>query len=576
MQSGKSRILLYFRKNAVGEYIYECPMYAESKDYSGDLYVPYGLYATSKILNNRLLTFDDNMKKKLFSNKSVSISLKPLNKYFIDGNQIFVSIPDEVELIIYHSLKDELKREPTNSEILRRLTIFADRFGKNVEIIKKKNSNYFANTKGDINTIPADQSVIETVFLNPKPIQAQAEASASSGKTVQTRISPASVVHKKNAINIEKKSNRNLSNDHLTDKKGDDDNYSNSNESFAEQKLSRDDLIRIKTEIRKKVIGQDKAIDDIVNNIYFNQLAISSKNKDLLRGKANIILDGSTGTGKTFILEEVASQLNLPIVITPATKYSAVGYKGDDITGILYKLLEKSDGNLELAERGIVAFDEFDKLGSSSENDIAMRRSIQQELLTFIGGTQFDIEYKGKNYSFDTSKLTIIGMGAFTSLRERKIADNEKRYKPSVGFSTAGDNDIKRNYTITKDDYVNEGLERELVGRFSCITYTNDLTIEDMKRILTESISSPLEWLKMTGRLCGCNINISDDIIYDIARKAYNTNTGARGLNYIVQALKDVVANDIISSDGSIDITNEHLDKTDSIHNRSYNVKEVG
>ena len=114
-----------------------------------------------------------------------------------------------------------------------------------------------------------------------------------------------------------------------------------------------------------------------------------------------------------------------------------------------------------------------------------------------------------------------------------------------------------------------------MVGRFSCLTYTNDLTVKDMERILTESLTNPLEALRTLGTICDCEVIVSPDLIHEIAKRAFETNTGARGLNEIVQSLKDVVANDLLNSVGKIEITTEHLDKTNSVHVRKYNAREV-
>ncbi len=568
MENGKNRVMLFFKKNSVGEYVYQSPIYCEKYNLSDYYNIPSGNYLGNRIFSSNVLTPEDLVKKNQ-SKKSTSISLKTDSKFKF-SDEIFLMMPDEVEMYVYNKLKEELKREPTVAEILTTLVLYADRTGKNIDKIQKKAFGFYADTKGDLSEIDSDKEILYSVFKQPKPVEAKAEASVSN--SMPTRIPTASEVRQKN------NANKNQSNNNVnvsTSKNASLENNTNQNTSNQNSTFSKEDLIKIKKEIRKKVIGQDKAIDDIVNNIYFNQRIISLNNKDMLRSKANILMDGSTGTGKTFILEEVASMLSLPIVVTGATKYSSVGYKGDDITNILYKLLDKSDGNLELAERGIVAFDEFDKLGVSSDQDIAMRRAVQQELLTFISGSTFDVDYKGTTYSFDTSKLTFIGMGAFTNLRERKISENEKKYKSSIGFSSSNEDEIKREYSITKDDYINEGLERELVGRFSCLTYTNDLTVKDMERILTESLTNPLEALRTLGTICDCEVIVSPDLIHEIAKRAFETNTGARGLNEIVQSLKDVVANDLLNSVGKIEITTEHLDKTNSVHVRKYNAREV-
>ena len=235
-------------------------------------------------------------------------------------------------------------------------------------------------------------------------------------------------------------------------------------------------------------------------------------------------------------------------------------------------MLRQTDGDLELAEKGIVVFDEVDKLGSVGSGELTMRKSIQHELLPLISGKKMNVLYNDKNYSFDTSKLTFIAMGAFTDLRERKIKENEKKRGGTIGFSsTSDDDDIERKYTVDREDYINEGLEKEFVGRFTCVTYTNELSVKDLERVLRESISSPLNILYAIGTIMGCKIIVSPEIIHQIAQMAYNTNTGARALIGIVQTIKDVVANDLIDNKKKeIVISSEILNKSMSIYERHY------
>ncbi len=265
------------------------------------------------------------------------------------------------------------------------------------------------------------------------------------------------------------------------------------------------------------------------------------------------------------IKKELKKKMNLPFIVAPANSFSTVGYKGADITDVLVKLLDQAQGDLELAERGVIAFDEFDKIGySGDDKGLSMNLGIQQELLTFIEGATYDVEYNGKTYEFDTSKLTIVAMGAFTNLRERKIAENEKKNKPSLGFSGNSDDDYERVYTITEDDYIGEGLGRELVGRFSCLAFTEELGVEDLERILKESESSPLKSLIFDGKINGCEITVSDEVIHEIALRAYKSNVGVRGLNRICKSIRNIISNDLIDKVPEIVITSEHLDKINS------------
>ena len=552
--SHKDVVLMIFQKNRIGEYIYACPAYARSY-YSKYFKIISGINK-DKTIDYKMCANSGGLLSKLQSNKEATLLLKPLSKF--DVNDMFCIVcDDEIEKYLYKRMKSKIDGEPDNLKFNFNLMVFADMIGRSIESIDKKTlGSYVAKINSGFEKLPQRYDFVYNHFVTPKSNKvASAEVGIGTGS--------------KSVIQNFKSNDFSLSNSANKKSLGEnDDNKDNS-------QLNTDiDVNEIKTEIKKKVIGQDRTIDAVVNNIYFNQKYIDSGDRDLLRNKANIILDGSTGTGKTFILEEVADKLNLPIVVTGITNYSSVGYKGASLDDILIRLLDKSEGNLELAERGIVAFDEFDKLGTTANNDISMRRALQQELLTFISGNKYDVIYNENNYTFDTSKITFIGMGAFTKLREEKIKENEKKYNSSIGFSTNSSGDVIRKYTITKDDYVSIGLERELVGRFSCLTYTDDLGVNDLERILTESITSPMEGLRITGNIMGCKITFTPEIIHDIAQRAFDTNTGARGLIEIVQSLKDVISNDLFNGKEEIVITSEHLDKINSVHERVYQARK--
>lgn len=344
--------------------------------------------------------------------------------------------------------------------------------------------------------------------------------------------------------------------------------------------MSNIDINEIIAQIKDKIIGQDEAVEAVVSNIYANQRIIETGNHDLISTqKASILLDGPTGTGKTAIIKEVADRLSLPVVITSATAYSGTGYVGGSLTDILVKLLDKTKGNLELAQRGIVCLDEIDKLGQSPNetNNLKMKTAVQQELLTFISGTKFDIEYMGKTVEFDTSSLTFIGMGAFTKIREQKIAEKimQSKKHTTIGFASSDESKEQENdntYVMTAQDYINFGLERELIGRFSLLTSTKSYSIDDYKNILVKSSISPLKMFVEFAKSFGVeSITYDDDFIQMIAEMAYKDNFGARGLQKIVSNLKNSLLLEIMNSKTkSIILTTEMLKKAEEKNIRSF------
>lgn len=336
------------------------------------------------------------------------------------------------------------------------------------------------------------------------------------------------------------------------------------------------DVNKIIEDMKRKFIAQEEAVESIVSNIYINQRLIDTKDKDLIStSKAAILLDGPTGTGKTAIIKEVGEKLELPVVITKSTDYSTTGYVGDSLTDILVRLYEKADENLELAQRGIVCMDEFDKLGGEDKSrGLVMKRAVQQDLLTFIGGAKYKIQighsiFGGKSVEFDTTNLTFIGMGAYTDLLENK---KKKNKETTIGFSTDTSEIEDNTYVISPQDYVDYGIERELVGRLHLKTHTNAYMKEDFKKIMLESEISPLKMFIKTVQALGIeNVKYDDDFIDKISELAYEMGFGVRGLQAIFADIKNYFIRDLINETSKdIHLTMEVLEKIKSKNVRKF------
>ena len=343
------------------------------------------------------------------------------------------------------------------------------------------------------------------------------------------------------------------------------------------------------TDINSKIVGQESAVKTLVTNIYYNQVLIDSlsneKDIDLSEldsRKVSILLDGSTGTGKTAILKDIASKLNLPIDIVNANSFSETGYVGPTITDILSRLLKQANGNLELAERGIIVLDEIDKIATPDTYEGKdMKKGVQEELLAFIGGGKYDVSTSNSfiktSTTFDTSKITFILSGAFTKLRESKIKEQEKKFN-GIGFNTAYSN-AKNEYEITAQDYIDYGLMREFFGRIKVLTSTRSYTKEDLRKILLESRISPLKNLEKTAQMFGYNgLTYNEDFINEICEEAMKLDTGARGLQSIMSGIQNMILMNLINreynEDEPIDINNNILSEYKKGNIRTYTRKK--
>ena len=310
--------------------------------------------------------------------------------------------------------------------------------------------------------------------------------------------------------------------------------------------------------IEQKFIGQENAAKLLFFNIIKNQKLASIPN--IPSGTRSIMfIDGPSGTGKTAITKDITDNLGLPFVATSITNYSASGYVGGNITDILKELYVKSGGDLSKAERGIVVLDELDKIVNNSSRDLTMKTAVQHQLLDFLGGGKYTIEVdKGQTVEFDTSKLTFVCLGALTNLRNDKMQMSSSR---PIGFNVKYDESTKaKDYSITPEDLIKMGFEKELVGRFNTYVHTKDYSKSDLKKILLESKISPLIGFKTLVSSFGKKLVIDEDAYDLIAEAAYDLNTGARSLQTVVNNLNSHYLEELlVGAEEEIHITFENV-----------------
>lgn len=298
----------------------------------------------------------------------------------------------------------------------------------------------------------------------------------------------------------------------------------------------QNDLQQIYQTLNKTVIGQEDTLKGVFANIVANKLLIERDlpKEKIKKMKSNIFINGATGTGKTFMIDEITKRLGIKYIKVDANDYTVAGYIGDDVNNIVYDLYNKCNKDLEQAETGIVIIDEIDKLACPNNEAEITTKAVQEALLTLMEGKEIVINRKtGENIIFDTSRLTVIVMGACAGIEE--VA--KKRIAPStLGFGgNISAKEENKKITYETEDYVKYGFIPEFIGRFSIIYQTNDLEIEDFINIIKNSFASPYLLQKEKFALLGYDFNLNDEQIYEIAVAAKKLNTGARGIKKVIE-----------------------------------------